>query len=142
MIEFKSPEGRCDVQSVDILVNTVGVQREEKADEATEENFDYCAAKGGMGTLCKQLAAEWAPHKINVNMLAPTFVRTAQVARWLADPDFYRNLVARTPWGESPSRRMSPVRSCSSYPRRRISSLDRHCFWMAGSPRHNNRKGI
>jgi NAD(P)-dependent dehydrogenase (short-subunit alcohol dehydrogenase family) len=133
---------------LDILVNTVGVQREEKADEATEENFDYvvdvnlkgtmfqaqaaaahmvrqgtggkqlhfgsvrsqlalrgrgfaayCAAKGGMGTLCKQLAAEWAPHKINVNMLAPTFVRTPQVARWLADPDFYRNLVARIPMG-------------------------------------------
>ena len=133
---------------LDILVNTVGVQREEKADAATEENFDYvldvnlkgtmfqaqaaaahmirqgtggkqvhfgsvrsqlalrgrgfaayCAAKGGMGTLCKQLAAEWAPHKINVNMLAPTFVRTAQVARWLEDPEFYRNLVARIPMG-------------------------------------------
>lgn len=133
---------------LDILVNTVGVQREEKADEATEENFDYvidvnlkgtmfqaqaaarhmirqgsggkqihfgsvrsqlalrgrgfaayCAAKGGMGVLCKQLAAEWAPHQINVNMLAPTFVRTQQVARWLEDPAFYQNLVSRIPMG-------------------------------------------
>ena len=133
---------------LDILVNTVGVQREEKADEATEENFDYvvdvnlkgtmfqaqaaarhmirqggggkqvhfgsvrsqlalrgrgfaayCAAKGGMGVLCKQLAAEWAQHKINVNMLAPTFVRTQQVARWLEDPVFYQNLVSRIPLG-------------------------------------------
>lgn len=32
----------------------------------------YCAAKGGLATLCKQLAAEWAPQKINVNVVAPT----------------------------------------------------------------------
>jgi gluconate 5-dehydrogenase len=133
---------------LDIFVNTVGVQREEKADEVTEENFDYvldvnlkgtmfqaqaaakhmirqgtggkqvffgsvrsllalrgrgfaayCAAKGGMAILCKQLASEWAEHKINVNMVAPTFVRTQQVARWLEDPDFYRALVSRIPLG-------------------------------------------
>jgi NAD(P)-dependent dehydrogenase (short-subunit alcohol dehydrogenase family) len=108
---------------LDILVNTVGGQREEKADDVTEENFDhvidlnlkstmfqaqaaakhmmgsggkqvhfgsvrsqlalrgrgfaaYCAAKGGLSVLCRQLAAEWAPNRINVNVLAPTFVRT------------------------------------------------------------------
>jgi NAD(P)-dependent dehydrogenase (short-subunit alcohol dehydrogenase family) len=131
---------------LDILVNTVGGQREEKADEVTEENFDhvigvnlkstmfqaqaaakhmlasggkqvhfgsvrsqlalrgrgfaaYCAAKGGLSVLCRQLAAEWAPHRINVNVLAPTFVRTQQVAKWLEDPDFYRNLISRIPIG-------------------------------------------
>jgi NAD(P)-dependent dehydrogenase (short-subunit alcohol dehydrogenase family) len=36
----------------------------------------YCAAKGGLAVLCKQLAAEWTPHKIDVNVVAPTFVRT------------------------------------------------------------------
>src|SRR5262245_58213105 len=131
---------------LDILVNTVGGQREEKADDVTEENFAhvidlnmksamfqaqaaarhmmqsggkqvhfgsvrsqlalrgrgfaaYCAAKGGLAVLCRQLAAEWAPHRINVNVLAPTFVRTQQVAKWLEDPDFYRNLVSRIPLG-------------------------------------------
>jgi gluconate 5-dehydrogenase len=59
----------------------------------------YCAAKGGLGILCRQLASEWAPHRINVNMLAPTFVRTQQVARWLDDPDFYKALVSRIPLG-------------------------------------------
>ena len=49
--------------------------------------------------MCRQLAAEWAPHKVNVNVLAPTFVRTEQVAKWLADPDFYKTLVARIPIG-------------------------------------------
>jgi gluconate 5-dehydrogenase len=133
---------------LDILINCVGLNREEKAEEATEENFDYvldvnlkgamfqaqaaaghmirqgrggkqvhigsvrtqlalrgrgyaayCAAKGGLALLCKQLAAEWAPHQINVNVVAPTFVRTQQVAHMLSDPNFYNALVARIPLG-------------------------------------------
>jgi len=59
----------------------------------------YCAAKGGLAILCKQLAAEWAPHQINVNVVAPTFIRTAQVGAMLADPNFYNALVARIPLG-------------------------------------------
>ena len=133
---------------LDILVNCVGLNREEKAEEVTEEQFDhvfdvnlkgamfqaqaaarhmirqgtggkqvhigsvrtllglrgrgyaaYCASKGGLAILCKQLAAEWAPHQINVNVVAPTFVRTQQVAHMLADPNFYSSLVARIPLG-------------------------------------------
>jgi gluconate 5-dehydrogenase len=132
---------------LDILVNCVGLQREEKAEEVTEKHFDevytvnlkgamfqaqaaarhmikqgggkqvhlgsvrthlalrgrgyaaYCATKGGLAILCKQLAAEWAPHKINVNVVAPTFVRTPLVAHMLADPTFYNALVARIPLG-------------------------------------------
>jgi NAD(P)-dependent dehydrogenase (short-subunit alcohol dehydrogenase family) len=133
---------------IDILIDMVGGQREEKAGEVTEANFDeviglnlktamfqaqpvarhmieqgsggkqlffgsvrsqlalrgrgfaaYCAAKGGLSVLVKQLAAEWAEYRINVNALAPTFTRTPQVARWLDDPDFYRSLVARIPLG-------------------------------------------
>lgn len=59
----------------------------------------YCAAKGGLAILCKQLAAEWAPHKINVNVVAPTFVRTDQVAHMLSDPEFYSALTNRIPLG-------------------------------------------
>jgi NAD(P)-dependent dehydrogenase (short-subunit alcohol dehydrogenase family) len=59
----------------------------------------YCAAKGGLITLCKQLSAEWAPNGINVNAIAPTFIRTEQVSKMLADPTFYSNLVARIPLG-------------------------------------------
>lgn len=59
----------------------------------------YCATKGGLGTLCKQLAAEWAPHKIHVNVVAPTFVRTPLVADMLADEAFYGGLVSRIPLG-------------------------------------------
>jgi NAD(P)-dependent dehydrogenase (short-subunit alcohol dehydrogenase family) len=133
---------------MDILVNCVGLNREEKAEEVTEELFDhvidvnlksamfqaqaaarhmirqgtggkqvhlgsvrtllalrgrgyaaYCASKGGLAILCKQLAAEWALHRINVNVIAPTFVRTEQVAHMLADQQFYDALVARIPLG-------------------------------------------
>ena len=59
----------------------------------------YCAAKGGLITLCRQLSAEWAPNGINVNVVAPTFIRTEQVAKMLADPTFYSNLIARIPLG-------------------------------------------
>jgi NAD(P)-dependent dehydrogenase (short-subunit alcohol dehydrogenase family) len=134
--------------ALDILVNCVGLNREEKAEDATEAMFDqvldvnlkgamfqaqaaarhmirqgrggkqvhigsvrtllalrgrgyaaYCAAKGGLAILCKQLAAEWAPRRINVNVVAPTFVRTEQVANMLSDPKFYDALVARIPLG-------------------------------------------
>lgn len=59
----------------------------------------YCAAKGGLNTLVKQLATEWAQHGILVNAIAPTFIRTEQVADMLADPDFYEPLVKRIPLG-------------------------------------------
>jgi gluconate 5-dehydrogenase len=133
---------------LDILVNCVGLNREEKAEDVTEEMFDhvvdvnlrsamfqaqaaarhmigqgtggrqvhigsvrtllalrgrgyaaYCASKGGLAVLCKQLAAEWAPHQINVNLVAPTFVRTEMVAPMLADPQFYNTLISRIPLG-------------------------------------------
>jgi NAD(P)-dependent dehydrogenase (short-subunit alcohol dehydrogenase family) len=59
----------------------------------------YCASKGGLAILCKQLAAEWAPHKITVNMISPTFVRTPQGERFLTDPAFYQSVVGRIPLG-------------------------------------------
>lgn len=62
-------------------------------------------------TLCKQLAAEWAPHGITVNSVAPTFIRTEQVGKMLADQAFYAGLVARIPLGRigEPEEVMSAV---------------------------------
>ncbi len=59
----------------------------------------YCASKGGLANLIKQLATEWAPHGIRVNGIAPTFTRTPLVEKYLSDPDFYEPLVARIPMG-------------------------------------------
>jgi NAD(P)-dependent dehydrogenase (short-subunit alcohol dehydrogenase family) len=59
----------------------------------------YCASKGGLGILIKQLATEWAPHGIRVNGIAPTFTRTPLVEGYLSDPVFYGALVKRIPLG-------------------------------------------
>jgi gluconate 5-dehydrogenase len=45
------------------------------------------------------LSAEWAPNGINVNGVAPTFIRTEQVSEMLADTAFYSNLISRIPLG-------------------------------------------
>lgn len=59
----------------------------------------YCTSKGGMNLMIKQLATEWAKHKITVNGIAPTFIRTELVKQYLQDPNFYDPLVARIPLG-------------------------------------------
>jgi len=59
----------------------------------------YCSAKGGMNMLTKQLATEWAKYGINVNAIAPTFIRTEQVANYLTNKEFYEKLVNRIPMG-------------------------------------------
>jgi len=59
----------------------------------------YCASKGGLANLIKQLASEWAKYGIRVNGIAPTFVRTPLVAKYLDDPEFYSALVSRIPMG-------------------------------------------
>jgi NAD(P)-dependent dehydrogenase (short-subunit alcohol dehydrogenase family) len=59
----------------------------------------YCASKGGLAVLIKQLATEWARFGIRVNGIAPTFTRTPLVQDYLNDPVFYQSLVNRIPMG-------------------------------------------
>jgi gluconate 5-dehydrogenase len=59
----------------------------------------YCAAKAGLNGLVRQLASEWADRGILVNAIAPTFIRTEQVADMLGDAAFYASLVQRIPLG-------------------------------------------
>ena len=48
----------------------------------------YCASKAAVSHLTKCLAVEWGRHGINVNAVAPTFIRTDGTAPDLADPAF------------------------------------------------------
>lgn len=59
----------------------------------------YCASKGAMNMMVKQLATEWAKYNITVNGIAPTFTRTELVKKYLEDPNFYQPLVSRIPLG-------------------------------------------
>ena len=46
--------------------------------------------KAAIAHLTKCLAVEWAPHGINVNAVAPTFIRTPGTVKWLDDEAFRR----------------------------------------------------
>ena len=133
---------------LDILVNCVGIQREQALLDVTEEAYDevyevnlkaamflgqavarvqvatggggrhvhllsvrahlglrdrgysaYCSTKGGLIMLVKQHAMELARHRITVNGVAPTVVRTAMANHWLANPATRQQILDRIPLG-------------------------------------------
>jgi glucose 1-dehydrogenase len=59
----------------------------------------YCASKGGLRMLTRNLALELAPHKINVNNIAPGAIATPINQQTLADPEAKRNAIGEIPWG-------------------------------------------
>lgn len=66
---------------------------------AIPEESVYCASKGGLNMLTKALALEWGPNGINVNAVAPTFVRTPGTAERLDTTAFRDNVISQIPLG-------------------------------------------
>jgi 2-deoxy-D-gluconate 3-dehydrogenase len=63
----------------------------------------YAAAKGGVMQLTKALANEWAPHRINVNAIAPGYMETDNTEALRADAARHRQITERIPagrWGQ------------------------------------------
>jgi 2-dehydro-3-deoxy-D-gluconate 5-dehydrogenase len=63
----------------------------------------YAASKGGVAQLTKALANEWAKHRINVNAIAPGYMRTTNTAALQADETRNRKILERIPagrWGD------------------------------------------
>ncbi|MCM3584675.1 glucose 1-dehydrogenase [Mesobacillus maritimus] len=56
----------------------------------------YAASKGGINQLTKVWADELAEYNINVNALAPAYIRTPMTEEWLNDPERYANIVSQT----------------------------------------------
>ena len=59
----------------------------------------YAAAKGGVAQLTKALANEWAGRGVNVNAIAPGYVRTDNTAALQEDPTRSRQILERIPAG-------------------------------------------
>lgn len=62
----------------------------------------YAASKGGIGQL-KALANEWAARGVNVNAIAPGYMRTDNTRALQNDADRSRQILERIPagrWGE------------------------------------------
>lgn len=59
----------------------------------------YCASKHAVNGVTKALALEWAPYRIRVNAVAPTFVETPFTAPMFEDDDFRHDVMARIPLG-------------------------------------------
>jgi NAD(P)-dependent dehydrogenase (short-subunit alcohol dehydrogenase family) len=66
---------------------------------AIPERTVYCATKGGVVQMTKALALEWAPYRIRVNAIAPTFVKTPMSIPWLKDKEFKNWVTSRIPLG-------------------------------------------
>lgn len=133
---------------IDVLVNCVGIQREQPVLDVDEKTFDevyatnlksamflgqavardqvargcggrqihllsvrshlalrgrgysaYCATKGALVMLVRQHAMELAPHRINVNGVAPTFIQSDRIRPHIDNPDFRDFILDRNPLG-------------------------------------------
>jgi 2-dehydro-3-deoxy-D-gluconate 5-dehydrogenase len=77
----------------------------------------YAASKGAVGQLTKALANEWASKGINVNAIAPGYMRTDNTARLQSDPVRSQQILERIPagrWGEPQDVAGAAVFLCSA----------------------------
>lgn len=58
----------------------------------------YCASKGAVVNLTRQLGVDFAKDKINVNCICPGFLATAMVRPFLEDKDLNAGLHDQSPW--------------------------------------------
>ncbi|ELY38972.1 SDR family NAD(P)-dependent oxidoreductase [Natronorubrum tibetense] len=64
-----------------------------------ENSAAYCASKGGVSNLTRQMALDYAADEINVNALAPGIIETAQNVEWReTDEELLADWQASTPW--------------------------------------------
>jgi 2-deoxy-D-gluconate 3-dehydrogenase len=60
-------------------------------------NISYQTSKGAVVNMTRALAVEWAPHRIRVNAVAPTYVKTPFIAGLMAQPELVQRIEAMTP---------------------------------------------
>lgn len=85
----QDPHGRCHI----VMISSTAGQRGEAF------HADYAASKGALISLTKGLATELAPHGIQVNCVAPGWVRTDMSAPAFDDPASRDRVLAAIPLG-------------------------------------------
>ncbi len=60
-------------------------------------NVPYCATKGGVASLTRGMASDWAQYGIRANAIAPGYIRTAQTAASRQNPEIVERIIANTP---------------------------------------------
>jgi len=71
----------------------------------------YCASKGAVANLTRQLAIDYGPHRINVNGICPNYLTTAMCRPYYDDPSICKMVEDATPmqrWG-SPEEIVCPA---------------------------------
>lgn len=59
----------------------------------------YNASKAAVHMLTKSLAAEWAPHRVRVNAVAPGYIGTELTKRGLSNAEWKKHWLEMTPFG-------------------------------------------
>jgi NAD(P)-dependent dehydrogenase (short-subunit alcohol dehydrogenase family) len=54
------------------------------------ERAVYCATKHGLEGMVKAMAIEWGPHRVRINTICPTFIRTPLTEPTFANPERVR----------------------------------------------------
>ncbi|MCE7934617.1 MAG: SDR family oxidoreductase [Chlorobi bacterium CHB2] len=95
----------------------------------------YTASKSALAGITRSFANEWGRHGVNVNAIAPGYIRTEATAALQRDPERYQSLLSRIPagrWGE-PSDLKGPIlflaSNASNYVNGHILTVDGG--WMA-----------
>jgi 2-deoxy-D-gluconate 3-dehydrogenase len=59
----------------------------------------YASSKGGVASLTRSLAVEWAKYRINVNAVGPGYIRTEMTRALQEDRNRSSNITSRIPIG-------------------------------------------
>lgn len=64
-----------------------------------QEQAAYNASKAGVHQYIRSIAAEWAPHGIRANAVAPTYIETTLTRFGMQNPTLYNRWIDGTPMG-------------------------------------------